>query len=577
MRVENYRLTLLVGITAVLAILLIYLVLMTIKKRKYYAKIDEVEYFNYELSNKPIPFELAKLRTTKRSDRIGALVNGWEKRWKAFEEQFVIVTENLIYAEECASNRRFQEVDDLLEASKVDLETLSLQIDELTDEIQSLKKSEERSRSNITLLKEKFEGLKIKYEEEQGKYHQIQSEVMDFFKEVETRFFKFNEYMEECNYNVADETIEEISQALEVLSNLFERMPLYQNTLDNELRPLLKEVLASYRHLSSQGVFLSHLEIEATVKAYREDLNQVVGWLRLFEFKKIEDLLMHVHDTAKQMIQYMKREVELQENLNKDLNLLKQEIDFISMEGSKLSNRYENIKDNAALGEESEEKFLNLLREIQTCQNEHLFLLAKIEDKKTANSAIYYEMEQIMQMVDARKAELGLYDREIEELYAGEKACRYRALDLLKRFNKLKGQFHELVLPKENEDLDQVVSRASRALQSLFDTIGRTPINLPEIDEQLAVTQKMVEEAIHGLELEIQQSKLAEKLIVYGHRYVAREGMYLVDLTIAEDQFRQGHYKNVIETMKKILGLVEGSRFDVTYYQFKQELGCHLL
>ncbi|MCL1949763.1 MAG: septation ring formation regulator EzrA [Turicibacter sp.] len=573
----DYRVILLSGISMVLAVLLCYLVLTTIKKKKYYQRIDEVEELSTDLFNVPVPFELAKLRSTKKSSHIITLVNSWEKRWKALEEQFVTVTENLIYAEECASNRQFDEVEDLVDSAKVDIDTLSLEIDTLMDEIQSLKKSEERSRSNILGLKKKFEGLKEKYEDNGEAYDQVEESIKDLFKEIETRFFKFNDYMEECNYDFADEAIVEIGQALDVISTLFERLPLYQSTLDSTVRPLLKDVLASYNHMASQGVYLSHLQIEEAVKAYREDLNQIPGWLRHFDFKKIEELLMHVEDTAKQMLDYIKREVNFQESITNDLGTLKQAIDFLLVEGEKLAHRYENIKENAALSADEEEAFLNFLGDIKICQNERLFLLAKVEGKQTPNSTLYQEMNRIMLLVEHAKTGLGSYAGKIEELYAGEKKCRYRALGLLKHLNKLRGQYKELNVPQVNEDLEEAVARASRALQSLFETIGRTPINLQDIDGQLTITQKMVDEASAYLEMEIQQSKLAEKLIVYGQRYVSREGMYLVDLTIAEDQFRNGRYKNVIETMKKILGIVEGSRFDVNYYQFKQELGCHLL
>lgn len=132
-------------------------------------------------------------------------------------------------------------------------------------------------------------------------------------------------------------------------------------------------------------------------------------------------------------------------------------------------------------------------------------------------------------------------------------------------------------MPVEDPELMSACTRAGRALQSLLETLGRTPINLEDITEQLSITREMVETANNSLELRIQQVKLAEKLLVYGNRYVEKEGMYVVDLTIAEDQFRQGNYQTVVETMKAILGNVEGSRFDVSFYQFKQDLGCHLI
>ena len=85
------------------------------------------------------------------------------------------------------------------------------------------------------------------------------------------------------------------------------------------------------------------------------------------------------------------------------------------------------------------------------------------------------------------------------------------------------------------------------AIQLLFETIGRLPINIAEIDKQLALAQESIQELSNRVEIEVQQSKLAERLMVYGHRYIGREGMYVVDLTIAEDQFRQGNYETVIE------------------------------
>ncbi|MBQ1770082.1 MAG: selenide, water dikinase, partial [Turicibacter sp.] len=107
--------------------------------------------------------------------------------------------------------------------------------------------------------------------------------------------------------------------------------------------------------------------------------------------------------------------------------------------------------------------------------------------------------------------------------------------------------------------------------------IGRLPINISDIDEKLSVAQEAIEHLSTLMEVEVQQLQLAERLMVYGHRYIGKEGMYIVDITIAEDQFRQGNYLTVIEKMRELLKEIEGTRFDLTYNQFKQELDCYLL
>ena len=56
-----------------------------IKKKQYYAKIDELDYLKHDISNQTVPFELAKLRSTKKSERIVKLVQQWERRWEKLE------------------------------------------------------------------------------------------------------------------------------------------------------------------------------------------------------------------------------------------------------------------------------------------------------------------------------------------------------------------------------------------------------------------------------------------------------------------------------------------------------------
>ncbi len=568
---------------AVLATVLIYSVIIVSKKKQYYTKIDELDYLKHDISNQTVPFELAKLRSTKKSERIVKLVQQWERRWGKLEADFITVTEQIIYAEELVANKNFSEADELLEELKGTLESLSDEVSQLIEEIKSLKKSEERSRSNIIELKKQFEGLKAQYEREENNHSDLKEEIKTLFKDVEVFFYvevfflKFNECMEECNYDLADETIELIKSQIEIIINLFERTPMYKETIQIELKPLLGEVLKSYESITHSGVYLKHLQIQETVTVYRHQLDDMVNWIKRFEFSKIESTLIEVHDNAKQMIEFMKKEYELQDVLKETLEETKNLMQVIEGHSSTLHERYENIKGNYRLPEEEENNFNFVLNEIQIISNELAYLIGKVDEHQNANSVLLRELSSIKQHLVEIKEQLHLFDGDIESLYAGERECRHRALHLLKTFNHLKGMYHQVNLPVENEEIKELIKRSNFSIQLLFETIGRLPINIADIHEQLSLAQDSIQELSNRLEIEVQQSKLAERLIVYGHRYIAREGMYVVDLTIAEDQFRQGNYETVIEKMKELLKDIEGSRFDLTYNQFKQQLDCYLL
>lgn len=562
---------------AVLAVVLIYSVIIVSKKKQYYAKIDELDYLKHDISNQTVPFELAKLRSTKKSERIVKLVQQWERRWEKLESDFITVTEQIIYAEELVANKNFAEADELLVELKETLESLSEDVTQLLEEIKSLKKSEERSRSNVIGLKEQFEGLKLRYESEEYRYADFKEEMKTLFKDVDVFFLKFNECMEDCNYDLADETLELIKTQIDIIINLFDRTPIYKETIEKETKPLLREVLKSHDSITESGVYLKHLQIKETILVYREQLDDMLNWMKRFEFSKIETTLVEIHDNAKQMIEYMKKEYELQEVLEETVTKTKDLMHKLQEHSEKLNEQYENIKDNYRLPEDEESNFNFLINEIQIVSNEFTYLLGKVDEHQRANSVLLRDVSSIYQQLEEINEQLDVFDGEIESLYAGEKECRQRALYLLKTFNHLKGMYHQIQLPVEDEEIKELIKRANFSIQVLFETIGRLPINIADIDKQLTLAQESIQAVSERVEVEVQQVKLAERLMIYGHRYIAREGMYVVDLTIAEDQFRQGNYATVIERMKELLKEIEGPRFDLTYDQFKQQLDCYLL
>lgn len=573
----DFKLLILIAMIVILAIVLIYSVIIVSKKKQYYAKIDDLDYMKHEISNQTVPFELAKLRSTKKSERIVKLVQQWERRWGKLESDFIMVTEQIIYTEELVADKSFSEADEQLMELEKTLESLKEEVEQLIEEIKALKKSEERNRSNVLVLKESFEQLKFRYETEESKYVEFKEEMKTLFKDVEVFFLKFNECMDDCNYDLADETLEMIKSHIETITYMFERAPLYKETLTNELKPLLREVLKSYETIIASGVYLKHLQIKETISYYHGQLEEIPQWIRRFDFEKIEATLLEIHDNAKQMIEFMKKEYDLQTTVKEMVMKIKVTIHQIKEQGEKLNLRYDNIKDNYRLPEDEEHHFNVLLSELQIVNNEFTYLLGRVEENQTANSTLVRELSAISQQGVELKEQLRRFDREIEGLYAGEKECRQRALMLLKTFNDLKGMYHQVHFPVENEETVELMKRANYAMQLLFDTIGRLPINIAEIDKQLLLVQTSIDELSKRVKSEVVDAQLAERLMIYGHRYIEREGMYVVDLTIAEDQFRQGNYETVIEKMCDLLKEVEGSSFDITYKKFKQQLNMELV
>ena len=205
------------------------------------------------------------------------------------------------------------------------------------------------------------------------------------------------------------------------------------------------------------------------------------------------------------------------------------------------------------------------------------YCMTRFKEKQTPSSALHQELETLTLQLEEIETQLQTLEQDIEYLYAGEKKCRKEALRLLDVLNRAKA-YHDLarytVYPRQ---LNQQLLDATHQMMSLLEALDQIPVNMLEIEKRLESAQEFIQTISEAVEQKVQQLKLSEALIVYGHRYIAREGMYVVDLTIAEDQFKQGNYETVIDSMKRILSSVEGHDFNFKFNELKQTLDCYLL
>lgn len=299
--------------------------------------------------------------------------------------------------------------------------------------------------------------------------------------------------MEDCNYDVADETIATIKIEMEKVTIIFDRVPIYLTSIKTEIRPLLKDVLKSYENLTQSGVYLKHLEIEETISIYKEQLSQMTDLIKQFEFEQIETRLMEMSQDAKQMITFMKKELEIQDSLTAGLKEVKESISKMNKQADHLSQRYDNIKSNYTLPEEDEDNFNFILNEVKIITNKYEFLEKNAQQKQTANSILCRELDEILNQMDEIEQQLNIFEHEIENLYAGEKEARQRALKLLKAFNDLKGYYQQVKLPVKNDEIKQMMGSANQMMMSLFETIGQMPINITAIEEQLKTAEDMIQ------------------------------------------------------------------------------------
>ena len=558
-------------------VLLVYLNMSRAKKRVYQNAIEALDLQKIEVSNKPITFEIAKLRTVQKSERITKLVTEWEMRWEELQEQLATIQDNITYAEETVNSRDYERTDEVIAVVEEDLAKIDEFAEQLLTEIENLKSSEMRNRNGINKLREQSAALNDRYLNNVDTFADASATIENAFNEIEELFQKFDETMEEYRYDLADEIIEEIHNRLVVVEQAFEKIPLYRESIEIDIKPMLDAILDSHNAMLEDGMYLSHLRVESTVIKYRKELETVSELLRSFDFAAIEKLLVELPNEAKKLRDAMKHELDIKETFEQDVAQLKVEAAFIVKENVSLNSRYDAIKESCLLKSDDEANFKSLGHEINILDASIEKLVTEIEtgDKAITDShtAVLGFLTQLGEVTE----QLRIFSKEIATLYSDSQDVKGQAIQLLDDINMMKAEFEKTPVEKNAITFKSLLDKADDRIVALLEEVGKVPLDVASVKNGLKAATEAFNNAQQEVSLKVEQLKLAERMLVYGNRYIEREGMYLMDLTIAEDQFHQGNYETVIDKMYKILVDVEGNAFFKVFEDLKRELNCQVI
>ena len=558
-------------------LLLAYFFVGRAKKGTYRTAIEELEIRKYEISNKPVMFELAKLKSVRKSERIVNLVAEWEKRWQDLEEQLATIEDNIAYAEESIATGEYEKADEIIDVTGNDLNELAEKVDSLLAEIENLKSSEFRNRDGIVKLRELFASLTSKYDKSKSTYENIETEIKGKFKQVEAYFVQFDEHMETSNYDLADEISDKIQNKLDLIKKAFEKVPLYRESIEIDINPMLDGILDSHGAMLEDGMFLGHLKIEAAIIKCKKELDRIPELLKNFQFEEIEKLLVEIPSEAKKLREAMKHEIDVKEAFEHDVSQLRIDAAYVIKEGKTLNERYDEIKENCLMRSDDEDNFKSLVREIGIVDAGVTQLLTEIDAGEKAISDMHTAVLGYLTQLSEITEQLRIFDEEIVTLQQGSKDTKEKSIQLLQEVNELKSDFEKTLSDKSAANFKLTLDKAEHQISEVLEETSKVPMDVAKVKLSLEVATEMVNKAKKEVTLTIEQLRMAERLLVYGNRYIEREGVYLMDLTIAEDQFHQGNYENVIDKMYKILTDVEGNAFFKIFEDLKQELGCVIL
>ncbi len=164
-----------------LIILALLFALSSYMKRRIYNQVDRMEEWKNDILNRTIPEEIGKIKKLTMAGQTEEKFETWRTEWDDIVGVILPdIEEKLFDIEEYAAKNRYTKAKQLLTMTESRLNGIEEQLKIMLDDIKKLVESEEKNRSEISEILEKYTSLEEMLIEKRGTL----AEAIPFFKSV---------------------------------------------------------------------------------------------------------------------------------------------------------------------------------------------------------------------------------------------------------------------------------------------------------------------------------------------------------------------------------------------------------
>ena len=219
-------------IVAILVLLIILIILvLSMRKRKAKKLLDETEEFYNNLKAVPLAFKLNKAEALARVNKqMQETVGDAQKKFDEISEEMKECALKLAKCDDMIYSHKVKQGVKGLKDLRVQLEALSVRVNEVNRVLNELLEQENMQRVEINKLKDKFRTLRSKIAANRNSYASTIEYIEKEVVKIETMFSTFEDLMFAADFTKAWEQQKDIKGKMQALDYLCDQLPsLYEH------------------------------------------------------------------------------------------------------------------------------------------------------------------------------------------------------------------------------------------------------------------------------------------------------------------------------------------------------------
>ena len=256
---------LLIGTFFIIAVILVTVVLVVLKKHQYKVFRNQLTKLDTEkniIASTPVMSELEKVEAIVKNDKMEEKYQNWQKRFEIIKNEKLSVIDDMINELDMAATMKdYKGFDSKIAKVEMEVYKVKESVEKLLEEIQEITVSDEKFRSIVTKLKSKYRQLVSEFNNHKDDYDEIAETIELQLETIEKRFLDFEKCMETNEYDEVKHIVKALDTMIDHMGTVVVEVPNLMLLSKKLIPKRIEEILSTTEEMKQESYNLEYLNI----------------------------------------------------------------------------------------------------------------------------------------------------------------------------------------------------------------------------------------------------------------------------------------------------------------------------
>ena len=552
---------LLIGTIFVVAVIVLTVVLVVLKKHQYKVLKDQVDRLDREknlIASTPVMSELEKLESIVKNDSMEEKYLSWQKRFDVIKNDRINnINDMLNELDMAVTMKDYKNLNSKI--AKVEMEVYKVResADKLLSEIQEITISDEKFRSIVIKLKSKYRQLVSEFNNHKEDYGEISETVELQLETIEKRFLDFENCMENNDYDELKHIVKALDTMIDHMGTVVVEVPNLVLLAQKLIPKRIEEIVSSKDSMKEEGYNLEYLNIDYNMEECNKNINSIFDRIRvlnlddcMFELKTLLDYLDDILDS-------LEKEKLAKKVFKEEVSVFDKKIKKTSKVIKNIFKQIDSIRNLYDLKDDEVQEMEGIKLQLESIRKDYGSLLKDEINTKAPYTNLVKRLEFLNNLLTELEANLDETLKKVGSMQNDEVRAREQLDEIRDLLKQCKLTIRSYKLPIIMNNYFVELSEANDAIDEIANELNKKPIDIETLNTRVDTARDLTLKLYKTTNDMIKTASLAEMAIVYGNRY--RSNAIEIDkgLENAEMLYHKGNYKEALEASISAIELVD--------------------